>query len=287
MDLTRFVNASSDSQFHKEIGNFIDMDAFLRFMAVTALEVNMDSFFTLGHNYCLYLHPETNKFHFIPWDLDRTFANFPIFGLPEQLMDLSITRPHPQNRLADRLMAIKEIRSRYEEIVKEIAAIAFSKNRLMDELESFEAAAKDILARERKAAVARRENGQVGFGPLGMFGRVPEIKLFVEKRTESVAAQLAGKSKGYEPQNFGFGPPGGFGPGNQLARPLLQLLDADRDGIVSEAEFATGMKRLFSQWDLDKNGRLDQKEIADGLQKLMPAPKGPFGGPPRGIPPRK
>ena len=91
MDFTRFVNASSDGQFRKEIGSFIDTDAFLRFMAVTALEVNMDSFFTLGHNYCLYLHPDTNKFHFIPWDLDRTFANFPIFGTPEQLMDLSIT----------------------------------------------------------------------------------------------------------------------------------------------------------------------------------------------------
>jgi spore coat protein H len=285
IDFTRLVNAGNDEQFRKEIGSFIDMDAFLRFMAVTALEVNMDSFFTLGHNYCLYLHPATNKFHFIPWDLDRTFANFPIFGSSEQLMDLSITKPHPQNRLADRLMAIKEVRSRYEEIVKEIAASAFTKKRLMDELDSFEAATKDILDRERKAAAARRENGQPGFGPPGMFGRVPDVKPFVEKRTESVAAQLAGKSKGYEPQNFGFGPPGGFGPGNQLARPLLGALDADRDGQISEAEFANGMKRLFSQWDVNKDGRLDQKELADGLQKLMPAPKGPFGGPPGGMPP--
>ena len=172
------------------------MDAFLRFMAVTALEVNMDSFFTLGHNYCLYLHPDTNKFHFIPWDLDRTFANFPIFGTPEQLMDLSITKPAQQNRLADRLMAIKEVRGRYEEIVKEIAAVAFSKKRLMDELNSFEAATKDILVRERKAAAARREGGQAGFGPPGMFGSVPEIKPFMEKRTESVAAQLGGQEQG-------------------------------------------------------------------------------------------
>ena len=196
MDFTRFVNASSDGQFRKEIGSFIDTDAFLRFMAVTALEVNMDSFFTLGHNYCLYLHPDTNKFHFIPWDLDRTFANFPIFGTPEQLMELSITKPAQQNRLADRLMAIKEVRGRYEEIVKEIAAVAFSKKRLMDELNSFEAATKDILVRERKAAAARREGGQAGFGPPGMFGSVPEIKPFVEKRTESVVAQLAGQKQG-------------------------------------------------------------------------------------------
>ena len=34
----------------------------------------------------------------------------------------------------------------------------------------------------------------------------PDIKTFAEKRTESVAAQVAGKSKGYAPQQFGFGP---------------------------------------------------------------------------------
>ena len=45
------------------------------------------------------------------------------------------------------------------------------------------------------------------------------------------------------------------------------------------------MKRLFGEWDLDRNGSLDQKELADGLQKLVPPPKGGFGGfggPPKG-----
>ena len=292
MDFTRFVNAAPDEQFAKGIESFLDVDAFLRYMAVTALEVNMDSFFTLGHNYCLYLHPETKKFHFIPWDLDRTFANFPIFGTAEQLMDLSITKPHPQNRLADRLLAIQEYEKRYRRIVKEIATTTFTSARLLKELEVFETTTADIRARDQKAAAARREGGPGGFGP---FGRPPEVKTFVEKRAESVAAQLEGKSKGHVPQAFGppgggfgppgggFGPPGGgFGPGNQMARPLLEALDTNRDGKVSEAEFAAGMKRFFTRWDVDKNGTLDQKEIADGLQRLFPMPKGPgpFGGPP-------
>jgi len=286
IEFTRLVNAASDEQFQKEITSYLDVDAFLRFMAITALEVNMDSFFTLGHNYCLHLHPETNKFHFIPWDLDRTFANFPIFGTPEQLMELSYRKPHPQNRLADRLLGIKDHRERYEEIVKEVATTTFTRERLLKELHDFEGATSDLLARERKAAETRREGGG-GFGPpnMGPFGRVPDVKPFLEKRTESIAAQLAGKSKGYEPQQFGFGPPGGFGPGNQFARPLFEALDTNRDGHVSEAEFSGGMKRFFSQWDADKNGSLDQKEIADGLQKLMPTPQGPFGGPPGGGPP--
>ena len=285
IDFTRFVNNATDEQFQKEIEAYLDVDAFLRYMAVTALEVNMDSFFTLGHNYCLYLHPETNKFHFIPWDLDRTFGNFGIFGSPEQLMDLSFSKQAPQNRLADRLLAIKEISERYQKVVKEIAATTFTKERLLKELAEFEGRTQELLARETKAATARREGGPGGgFGPPGggPFGRIPDMKTFVEKRTESIAAQLAGTSKGYVPQFGGFGPPGGFGPGNQLAKPLLDMLDANKDGKLSEAEFAAGMKRFFSEWDTDKNGTLDQKEIAEGLQKLMPAPKGgPFGPPPK------
>jgi hypothetical protein len=46
------------------------------------------------------------------------------------------------------------------------------------------------------------------------------LKTFVQKRTASIAAQLAGKSKGYVPRGFGFGPPGG-GPGfGRPSRPI-------------------------------------------------------------------
>ncbi len=105
---TRLVNRADDDAFNREIGTYLDVDGFLRFMAVTALAVSLDSFFTLGHNYYLYLHPETHKFHFFPWDLDRSLANFGIFGTNDQQMDLSVTQPYtgPQ-RLADRVMAMK------------------------------------------------------------------------------------------------------------------------------------------------------------------------------------
>ncbi len=84
--------------------------------------------------------------------------------------------------------------------------------------------------------------------------------------------QLAGRSQGTVPgANFG-GPPQPQGPGQQLAKPLLDSLDANKDGKVSEDEFATGMKKHFAEWDRNKNGFLDQREMAEGMQKLM-APK--------------
>jgi hypothetical protein len=45
----------------------------------------------------------------------------------------------------------------------------------------------------------------------GQFDWPMSLRRFIEKRTESVVAQLAGKSKSFEPKlvGFGFGPPGG------------------------------------------------------------------------------
>lgn len=285
----KLVNQGSDAQFTKEIATYLDIDAFLRFQAATALVANLDSYFTIGHNYYLYLHPDTKQFHFIPWDVDLAMGNFAFFGTPDQQMDLSITKPYASNRLADRLMAMKDVSEKYSGIVKEMAATAFIKERLLKEVEAAEAVVKPLMEKEAKAVANRKEGGLGGgFGPpAGFAAKPPELKTFVEKRADSIATQLAGKSKGYVPQGFGaFGPPGGgFGPGNQLAKPLLDALDASKDGKVSEAEFTAGMKKLFSEWDVDKNGVLDQKEIADGLQKLVP-PKGPGGfGPPGGMPP--
>lgn len=285
----KLLHRADDKTFAKEVGDYLDVDSFLRFMAASAVVANMDSFFTLGHNFCLYLHPDTKKFHFIPWDVDRAMANFPGFGTNDEKMNLSLTKPYASCRLADRLLAIPEVKEKYAAVVKEVCAKGFDKEIVLQSLKAVDAVVKPELDKDAKAAQARREFGG-GFN----FGTPPDLKTFVEKRAESIAAQLGGKSKGYVPPAFGMGGPGGgfggppgggfggpggggFGPGNQLSRPLVERLDANKDGKVSEEEFTSGMKKLFAEWDADKSGSLDQKKLADGLQKLLPPPGGGFG----------
>lgn len=274
---TKLIQRADDKAFAKEVGDYLDVDAFLRFMAATAVVANMDSFFTIGHNFYLYLHPDTQKFHFIPWDVDRAMANFPVFGTAAQQMDLSLTKPYASSKLADRLMAVPGVSERYAAVLKEVCAKGFDKDTVLQSLKAMEVVVKPEVEKDAKAATARREFG----GGFGFGAPPPELKTFVEKRAESIAAQLAGRSKGFSPQAFGMGGPGGgpgggFGPGNQLSRPLVERLDANKDGKVSEEEFNSGMKKLFAEWDADKSGSLDQRKLADGLQKLLPAPGG-FG----------
>jgi putative membrane-bound dehydrogenase-like protein len=207
IDFARLVNQAGDDQFRKEIASYLDVDEFLRFLAANALLSNVESFFALGHNYHLYLNPDTNRFVFLPGDLEFSLANFLLMGSAEQLMDLSLTHPYPgDNKLADRLLAIPEVRDRYQKLLRELSATCFTRDRLLAEIEAIERLTKEPLARERKAAEARREQAG-GFGPQGgAFSQPPALRAFVEKRATSVAAQLAGKGKGYVPR-FAFGPP--------------------------------------------------------------------------------
>ena len=217
----RLVHQAGDDEFKKEIGSYLDVDQFLRFLAANAMTANLQSAFALGHNYHLFLHPKTQKFVFLPGDLEFALANFLLMGTGEQLMDLSLTHPYPgDNKLVDRLLGIKEVSTQYRSVLKELSAKEFTAERLMREIAAIEKVTQEPLARDKKAVEARKEPPP-GFGPPGAAApQPPSLKLFAEKRTASIADQLAGKSKGYVPRSFGFAPQPGFGPGGGPSQPI-------------------------------------------------------------------
>jgi hypothetical protein len=280
----KLVHKADDAQFCQEIASYLDIDAYLRFLAATAFVANTDSFFGLGHNYYIYLHPKTNQLHFLPWDLDRAFANFPIFGSNTQQMNMSFVHPYAgKHRLTDRVMAMPGVKEKYQELLKKLAAKAFDKQRLLAQAEAADKVVRPILTRDVKASEARKES-KGGFGPPG-FGKPPEVKLFIEKRSESLAAQLAGTSKGHI-HTGGFGP-GAFKIGDMLAGPMLEELDTDKNQKLSKQEWMAGAKRLYDACSKDPQGNATERALAgalDGMFAPPPADKS-AGGPGPGGPP--
>jgi spore coat protein CotH/Ca2+-binding EF-hand superfamily protein len=291
IEFVRLLNRGTDEEFQKEIASYLEIDEFLRFVAVNAMLTNLDSFLSMGHNFYIYLNPDTNKFVFIPWDLDLSLGSFGA-GSPDQKADLSLTHPYAgQNKLIDRLLAMKDVNEKYQKILKEVSGSAFTKEKLLADIDAIDKVTKEILVKEKKAAEARKEGG----GGFGMPGGSPfgsgDIRKFVEKRTESVVAQADGKSKGSLPTGFGPGGPGGpggFGMGNVWAKPLLEALDGDKDGKLTRDEFVAGVKKFFADTDKEKTGKLDEKQLAEGLNRIFPQPgrggPGGPGGPGRGGP---
>jgi spore coat protein CotH len=288
IEFVRLLDKGSDEEFQEKIADYLDVDEFLRFLATSAWLSNMDSLFAIGHNFYIYLDARSNKLNFMPWDLDLSFAGFPMMGSPDDLLNLSLKHPHSgTNKLIDRLLAVPEIGKKYDTLLAELTAGSFAKDRLLGEIAELETATTEARAREQAAVEARKERprtGPFGGGGPGGRGRSPSLTAFVEKRIELVAAQIAGENSGYTPRGgFGPGGRGRFGPGNFMARPLLEWLDANKDSKLSKEELVAGTTKFFAESDSEHAGKLDQEGITAALERVMPGPPGfgpPGGGPP-------
>ena len=263
---------------------------------------NLDSVLTMGHNFYIYLNPVTNKLVFLPWDMDLSLAGFPMGGSPDQQMDLSLMHPYVgQNKLIDRLLAIPAVNEQYRKTLKDLAATVFSKEKLLADIETIEKATKEVREKETKAAGNRKEStGGFGFGPGGgMFGRSPDLKTFVEKRTASIAAQLSGESKGYTPTGRGKkdkgGPPGGdvmFGgpPGGPGGFMMPRIGDVLPDFLQEMVSVTERTKRQLADVQKEVDAKLDRILTADqkahlkrmregGPVRIIDGPGGPPPGP--------
>ncbi|MBR53317.1 hypothetical protein CMK19_06075 [Candidatus Poribacteria bacterium] len=76
IDLITKINETNDNDFARVIESIIDLDAFLKTMAVMLFSGAFDQLTgTNPHNYYLYCSPMNNRWHYIPWDLDVGFAD--------------------------------------------------------------------------------------------------------------------------------------------------------------------------------------------------------------------
>ena len=74
IEFAQLVNQPDVALFRSRIGSYIDVDQFLRFVAVNALISNRDSFLGGSHNFYLYLDPKDGLVRFIPWDQDLSMG---------------------------------------------------------------------------------------------------------------------------------------------------------------------------------------------------------------------
>lgn len=260
----RLVAKGDDAAFGKDIGSYLDIDGYLRFLAVTSFIVNPDNFLNLGHNAYLYLHPKTGRLHVIPWDLDRAFANFLLFGTTRQQLDLSMTHPYPgTHKLTERVLALPGVSERYKALLAELAATSFAKDRLTAAVDRLATATHEMIASDVKAAEARKERGSGGLATPTIVPP-PDLKLFVERRTASLAAQLAG-TPGHVPST-------NIKLGELIAEPMLALLDADKNGRLSKAEWLAAAQAVFEECKKDDAGRTDEQGLAAALDRRFGPP---------------
>lgn len=259
----KLVAEGSDDEFRAKIGSFIDLDNYLRFLAITAYISNPDCFFVLSHNYYLYLDAKTQKLHFFPWDLDRAFANLFFLGTNNQQMDLSFIRPYgPEHKLTERILAMPGMRDRYLGLLKNCSQTTLAPDRLKAELARIRQTAGDLIERDRKATTDRKEKKNPG---PGFMVPPPDLDLFVAKRSISLGHQLAGRSEGHLL-------PADFQIGSMLVSPVMTAFDLNKDETLSRSEWTDGAKKVWENTPEKSKGPVDAKQLTKGFESLFPKP---------------
>jgi spore coat protein H len=75
MEFSELCSQTDVALFRSKVGTYLDVDEFLRFIAVNSFIGNWDSYLGGGHNFYLYLDPSDDKFRFIPWDQDLSMQS--------------------------------------------------------------------------------------------------------------------------------------------------------------------------------------------------------------------
>jgi DNA-directed RNA polymerase specialized sigma24 family protein len=204
IDFARLVSFAADEDFATQIGDFLDLDAFARFLAGLVLLSSYDSILVDGQNFYMYLDPRSDKFGFIPWDLDSAWGDFWI-GTKRELERASIWHPWVgKNRFIERVMGVEEFRRIYRGHLEDFFARLFVPERLHRRIDEMAALIREPVAAESAFKLNKFEQS-VGLKPVtpspgettfGLTRPAHDMKGFIEARARSVREQLDGKSKG-------------------------------------------------------------------------------------------
>ena len=196
IEFARLIHKSGDDAFEEKVEEYLDVDQFLRFIAVNVLLTNLDSFLGGSQNHYIYLEPESNKFQFFPWDMDSSFgvAQFWV-GTPETCRDMSIDHPAGKGHtLIKRVLNIPRHKQTYHDYLDTYLNTIFAEEKMHQQIER-------VGAFVRPLVKINGRNATAGFDAV-LAERPTDweqqpLKYFVTKRRASVRRQLDGESEGH------------------------------------------------------------------------------------------
>jgi spore coat protein CotH len=168
-ELIGVVSEASDAVFEKRVGELVDLDAFYRFWALEGLLGFWDGYTGNKNNFFCYLHPDTNRFHFLPWGADMLFMKYSLVD-DDREVPLSVKTT---GRLAHRLYQLKSGRDRYAKTMQELLDTHWNEDAIYKELDRLEALLEPHLGRYQRRAVDAMDR----------------LREFVEERRSDILAE--------------------------------------------------------------------------------------------------
>lgn len=196
-DLISFIDFTNNTDldaFAAGIDFRMDVDGFLRSVALDMLFSNLDSYTGSARNYYIYHNQDTNLWEWIKWDGNEAFGSY-TNGAGNMEM-LAIDYANPTRPLLERMFDHDDLYSRYLDHVCELTETLFNETHLHERINILaELIASSVYADDNKMysnadfeANLVSEISGGGGGPMG--GTTYGLKSFVTNRSAYVASQL-------------------------------------------------------------------------------------------------
>ena len=210
--LLRFLevlNDEPDSTFPEAIERVLDVDAALRFLAVSAVTVHLDSYLGSAQNY--YLYETDGRFTLIPWDMNEAFGTFRCGIERRRLIDLYVDEPTAAplaaRPLASRLLGHTPYLDAYRGYVRDLLAGPLAAGAAEARIDRLAGLLVPLV--EDVQSAERRRLSELDYdlpaSTLDAPAAVAELKSFFKARTESVRRQLAGSQPSSSGRGVGNG----------------------------------------------------------------------------------
>ncbi len=205
MALARFVTHATDAEFSTQLGDCFDLDEIARYFACEVLLSNYDGILSNGQNFLLYHDPRSNRFGFIPWDLDHSWGEFPHLGTADEREHASIWHPWVGfNHFQERLFAAPTFKTAYRAALEKLLATQFVPDRLKHRLDELAPLVRPAVAEWSTNRLTRFDtavsstyyDGPRDGEPESPNHPVWQLKRFFETRAANVRDQLDGKVEG-------------------------------------------------------------------------------------------
>lgn len=117
--LSEFIRMINTQDFEEDIHNYLDVEKYLRWLAVAVCTQNLDGFY---HNYALYRNSETGIFEIMPWDYDATFGR----DWDGDIVEFDALSIKGKNILSQKLLEVPEYRKQYRKLMEKLLNTLFT-----------------------------------------------------------------------------------------------------------------------------------------------------------------
>ena len=235
--INALIDVLADDQVTEQsIGELVDLDSFYRFWAVESLLGFWDGYSGNNNNFFIYLNPDTDKFHFLPWGADSLFMKFSMLDFAKNSRaPISVKT---QGLIAYRLYQLEAGRERYAKMMTELLKNHWNEAQLLVEVDRIVAMIQPHLIPERAFRGEGWSEKNVTFE-----NSLETVRHFIRTRESDILQEIADgmplwKKRPRPPFVMG---PGGFDMKQFIQLPEEGLWHAARIGDIP------AMKRYIAE----------------------------------------